>query len=69
MIDPTRTVVSGEDAKLYKVIRLSDYADAFDGELISADSNSGAFTWKDRADVEKTATLGPHMIRIIPKGR
>ncbi len=60
-----RTSVSGSEAADYKIMRLSDYADAFAGTLVCADSMAGTFTWKDKTGNDKSENLGPHSIKIM----
>ena len=60
-----RNNVSGDEAAAYKIMRLSDFADAFSGTLVCADAMAGTFTYKDRAGENKSESLGPHSIRII----
>jgi hypothetical protein len=61
--------VSGEDAARYDVIRSDSFATVNRGELTEADDETGLVRWKDHVNPAeiKTATLGAHCIRIVPK--
>lgn len=61
------TSVSGDEASHFKVIRLDSYADAIEGDLISADSLAGTVSYKDRTGTIQSRNFGPHTIRIVPK--
>ena len=61
------TQVSGETAANFKVIKLDDLCDAFQGELVAADSMAGTFSWKDKTGAIKQENLGAPAIRIVPK--
>ena len=61
------TQVSGPEASRYKVIRLDSYADAIEGELVSADCVVGNVKWKDKTGEAKDQNFGPHAIRLVPK--
>jgi hypothetical protein len=64
MIENDLRQVSGEDAAAYKVVRLDSLADAHTGLLLSADVDTGRFSWVDAAGETKSADLGSHRIRI-----
>lgn len=59
--------IHGDDARLYKVIRLDSCEDAHKGELIVADEADGTFSYKDTPESTKQVTLGPHTIRVVRK--
>lgn len=63
------TAVSGEEAARFNAVRLDSFACVNDGVLVEADDQSGMVKWKDKAGEIKTATLGEHAIRIIPRAR
>ncbi len=57
--------VSGEDAKRWNAVRLDNFQNANQGELVSADDQTGAVSWKDKTGAVKNITLGLHAIRLI----
>jgi len=59
--------VSGDDAKLYDAVSLVSFVALNQGELTSANAQTGAIAWKDKAGEAQTATLGQHAIRIVRK--
>jgi hypothetical protein len=59
--------IEGEDAKLFRVVRLDTFENANKGELVSADELTGYVAYKDAAGEVKTLTLGDHAIRIMPR--
>lgn len=61
--------IAGDDAKGYDAVRLDNFHPANDGELVSADETTGAVSWRDAAGETKHLTLGPRMIRILPRSR
>lgn len=62
--------VSGDEARLFKAIRLDSYLDVNKGELLSADETTGAVSWRDHVNGEtRSIMLGAHAIRIVPRGR
>ncbi len=61
--------VEGEEARLFKAIRLDSMSDAHRGELVLADDETGTVVYKDTPDSTKTLTLGAHMIRIVSAKR
>jgi len=61
------TQVSGVEAARFKVIRLDDYADAIEGELVAADTVAGIVSYKDKTGTACSKTFGPHAIKIVPK--
>lgn len=59
--------VDGEDAKLFKAVRLDSFLNANLGELVSADDVTGEVVYRDTPETTKTLQLGDHAIRILPK--
>ena len=62
-------IVTGENAKDCRVVRLDSFADVVPakGELISADDQTGEVVFKDATGEEKRLTLGLHAIRILTR--
>lgn len=58
--------VEGDEAKLYRAVRLDSFKDANQGELVSADDLTGVVIYKDTPETTKTIVLGEHAIRILP---
>jgi len=64
--------VSGEDAKLWRAVRLDSFETINKGELVSADSDTGNVVWTVQLDGQqerKEITLGRDMVRIVRAGR
>ena len=61
------TQVSGADAERFKIIRLDDYSDAIEGQLVAADTVAGVVSYKDKTGTACSKTFGPHAIKIVPK--
>lgn len=64
--------VSGDEAVDYDAVSLDNYANVNEGPLKSADEETGAVYWLDKAGETKCVSLGSHRIRIIrrhPYGR
>ena len=58
--------VSGDEAKRWNAVRLDSFRNVNEGELVSADDQTGDVSWKDKTGEVKTLTLGLHAIRLIP---
>lgn len=58
--------ISGDDAKLYRAVRLDSFENANKGELIEANEDTGFVSYKDKTGATVTLTLGQHAIRILP---
>lgn len=62
-------IVSGEEAARFNAVRLDSFACVNDGVLVEADDVSGLVKWRDKSGEVKSATLGDHQIRIVPRAR
>ncbi len=60
-------MVSGDEAKNFRAVRLDSYEDANKGELVSADDQTGVVVYRDTPESTKTITLTCGL-RILPKG-
>lgn len=58
--------VSGQDASAYKAVLLDSLNDV-PGQLISADTETGEVSTKDKTGETKNFTFGPHRIRLVRK--
>ncbi len=58
--------VSGEEANRWIAVRLDSFAQVNQGELVSADDQTGAVSWKDKTGEIKNISLGLHAIRLVP---
>jgi len=58
-------LVNGDTAKDFNAIRLDSLENANKGELVAADEDTGAVTYKDRAGENVTLALGPHAIKLL----
>ena len=59
--------VSGDEAKGYRAVRLDSLENANNGELVSADDETGLVVYKDKTGEEVRLPLPAHSIRILPK--
>ena len=60
--------MSEEQRSRYKIVRLDSFDD-LDGLIVSADEQEGTATLKDKSGEDKSYSLGPHGIMILPRGR
>jgi len=61
------TQVSGADAERFKIIRLDDYSDAIEGQLVAADTVAGIVSYKDKTGASCQKNFGAHAIKLVPK--
>lgn len=58
--------IEGPQAKRFKVVALDSLADLHKGQLISADTMTGTFSWYDHVTGEpRTVHVPPHSIKIV----
>ena len=61
--------VSGEAAAAWNAVRLDSFETINKGPLVSADTDTGAVSWKDKTGTTQTVTLGPHVVKLVSAKR
>lgn len=61
--------VQGEEAARMQAVRTDSFATINDGDLVSADTESGEVVWTDKTGTQRSVRVGPHILRITPRLR